>query len=251
MRGYWRRGGGTAPARIRSRARVRVPRRAADPAGPGARRVRRPAGASGPRRRRRPRARPAPRAPPAPAGGPPSAAPPTPPPTVPAGGGGSAADAQPPSRSSHGDPYAVSRSRKRNGVERLRTQHPRPRPRARRGQLQRHDRVDRRLPHHCLAAVLAHRPGVVDDVVEVDLPRGAVRSEAAHPQARAGLPGHRGAERRRVGQAGRHHLARRHRHVPDPHRLRRGEPQLVQRPQGGDHLVAEPVLEGHPLAMSR
>ena len=38
--------------------------------------------------------------------GPPSAARPTPPraPTVPGGGGGSAADAQPPSRSSHGDP---------------------------------------------------------------------------------------------------------------------------------------------------
>src|ERR1035437_2491004 len=86
--------------------------------------------------------------------------------------------------------------------QRLGTQPPGAGPGARVDQLQRHDRVDRGLPDHCLGAVLGHRPGVVHHVVQVDLARAAVLAGAGDPEARAGQAAHLVPERGRLGRAG-------------------------------------------------
>src|SRR5205085_5497060 len=84
------------------------------------------------------------------------------------------------------------------GGQRLRAEHARTLPPARVDQLKRDDGVDGRLPDHRLRAVLGHRPGVVHDMVEVDLPRAAVGARALRPGARARQAGHLGAKARRV-----------------------------------------------------
>ena len=62
------------------------------------------------------------------------------------------------------------------------------------------------------------------------------------------LPRHPVAERRRVGQAGGDHVARRDLDAAHLDRLGAVQPELVQRLQHVDELVAEPVLERHPPA---
>src|SRR4051794_12409024 len=83
----------------------------------------------------------------------------------------------------------------RHRVQRLRSEHARAAPRPAGQQLERDDRVDRGLPDHALVAVLAHRPLVVDDVVEVRRPRPPVRARAGDPETRAGLARHAGTDR--------------------------------------------------------
>ena len=138
----------------------------------------------------------------------------------------------------HGDPYApASRSRNGSGVERLGTEHAGARPDPGGQQLQRDHRVDRGLPDHALGAVLAHRSGC--------RPRGRGTPRAApvlpgagDPEPGAGRAVHPVAEERRVGQAGRDHVARAdhtgaaaRRRPACRHRHRRGlvQPELVQR----------------------
>ena len=75
------------------------------------------------------------------------------------------------------------------------------------------------------------------------------RAGARHPGARAGAPAHPLAERRRVGQRGRDHVARGDLHAAHRHRLGRVEAELVQRAQHADELLPQPVLERHPLAL--
>ena len=60
---------------------------------------------------------------------------------------------------------------------------------------------------------------------------------------------HAVAERRRVGQRRRDHVARCDLDAAYGDRLLRVEPELVQRLQHVDELLAEPVLEGDALAV--
>src|SRR5215813_4866782 len=113
-------------------------------------------------------------------------------------------------------------------------------------QLKGDDRVDRRLPYDRLRSILGHRPCVVDDVVQVDLARSAVLAGPSHPGARAGQPGHLGAQFSWVGQTGSDYIARCDLRAADTHWRRRVEPELVQRLQHVDELLAEAVLECHP-----
>src|SRR4051794_5970304 len=62
----------------------------------------------------------------------------------------------------------------RDRVEGLGAEHPGAGPGAAGEQLEGDDGVDRGLPDHALVSVLAHRPLVVDDVVEVGRPVLAV-----------------------------------------------------------------------------
>ena len=77
------------------------------------------------------------------------------------------------------------------------------------------------LPDDGLRAVLAHRPVVVDHVVQVDLARLAVLAGALHPRAGARLAAASGRPAWPVGQAGRHHVAGRHVGTADPDLARR------------------------------
>src|SRR5690606_27632395 len=86
----------------------------------------------------------------------------------------------------------------RQRVERLGTQHAGIRPRPGLQQLQRHDGIDRGLPRHGLMPVLAHRPLVVDHVVQIRLPHATRAILSARPRTRARLPGHSRSERGRV-----------------------------------------------------
>ena len=52
-----------------------------------------------------------------------------------------------------------------------------------------------------------------------------------------------------IGQRGRDHVPRRDLDAADAYRLRRVEPELVQRAQDVDELGAEPVLERHAAAV--
>src|SRR6266705_2165647 len=62
-------------------------------------------------------------------------------------------------------------------------------------------RLSNAVSVHCLGAVLGHGPGVVHDVMQVDLARPAVLAGPGDPGARAGQAAHLVAERGRVGQA--------------------------------------------------
>src|SRR5665647_1771801 len=90
-------------------------------------------------------------------------------------------------------------------------------PHTGRQELKCHNGIDRGLPHNTLGAVLAHRPLVVDHVVEVDLTRLAVLARAGHPETCAGLAGHAWADRGRIRQAGRHHVPRGDLYAADAH----------------------------------
>src|SRR5674476_475391 len=83
----------------------------------------------------------------------------------------------------------------RHGVEGLRATHAGALPHPGREKLKRHHRIDRRLPHHTLGAVLTHRPLVVDHMVEIDLAGRAALAGAGHPETGAGLAGHPWADR--------------------------------------------------------
>ena len=75
-------------------------------------------------------------------------------------------------------------------------------------QLERGDRVHRGLPDDGLSAVLAHRPLVVDYVIDVDGLWIAGLIEALHIRAGAGLALHLGAKSRWVGQCRCEQIAR-------------------------------------------
>src|SRR6478735_11330435 len=137
----------------------------------------------------------------------------------------------------------------RDGVEGLGAEDAGALPGAAREQLQRHDRVDRRLPDDALVAVLLHRPLVVDHVVEVRRARRAVLARAGDPEARAGLALHPRADRRRVGQHRGDDVARRHLDPLDPHLLGAVEAEGVQHLEDVDELVTEAVLERRALAV--
>ncbi len=81
---------------------------------------------------------------------------------------------------------------------------------AAREQLERDDRVERRLEHDGLMAPLAHRVLVVEHVVEVGRPRLPVLARTRDVGAGARLAAHPVAERRRIGQRGGDDVARRH-----------------------------------------
>ena len=96
---------------------------------------------------------------------------------------------------------------------------------------------------------LPHRVLVVEHVVEVRPARLPVLPGAGDVGAGARLPAHPVAERRRIGQRGGDDVARRDLDAAHVHRLRRVEPELVQRLQHVDELLAEPVLEVDPAAV--
>ncbi len=125
----------------------------------------------------------------------------------------------------------------------------RPRPRARCEQLEGDHRVERRLPDDRLRAVLAHRPLVVDHVVQVGLPRPPVDARARDEGPGARLAGHPLAERRRVRERRRDDVARGDLHALHADRLLAVEAELVERLQHLDELVAEAVLERHAAAV--
>ena len=92
----------------------------------------------------------------------------------------------PEARSGNGQaPLLVEEVEERFAGQGLRPEHAFAAPLARRQQFDRHRRHDRRLPDDRLMTELAHRPGVVDDVVQVDLAWRSVGSGAAHPGAGA------------------------------------------------------------------
>ena len=153
------------------------------------------------------------------------------------------------SRIPQGEPYSTSRSRNGFGANASGPRTPAPDHVPRGQQLQRHDRVDRRLPDHRLRAVLGHRPVVVDHVVQVDRARRAVLAAARDPGAGAGLAVHPVAQAGRVREAGGHDVARRDRHALDRHRLGAVEAERVQHLEDVDELVAQAVLEGDPLGL--
>ena len=117
-------------------------------------------------------------------------------------------------------------------------------------QLERDDRVDRRLPHDRLAAVLAHRVLVVHEVVEVGrarlcrpcpCPSPTCPRRCARSSARRASRGR--AARRRPRRAG----------PPATPRTDTGSvesrPSLCSVRRHVDELLAEPVLERDPLAV--
>ena len=97
-------------------------------------------------------------------------------------------------------------------------------------------------------AVLRHRLGVVDHVVQVHLAVPPVLG-AAHPGARAGLAGHAIAERGWVGQDGGDEITGCDIDVAHTDLVLAVEAQQVERSQDLDELIAEAVLEGHALAV--
>src|ERR1019366_9112224 len=133
--------------------------------------------------------------------------------------------------------------------ERLRTEDAGSRPDLGLDQLERGQRVDRRLPHHRLRPVLGHRGGVVHHVIEIHLTRLAVLPGAAHQRAGAGQAGHAIPQAGGIGQARGHNVARRDPAFADLHRGGRVQSELVQRLEDADELVAQPVLEGDPPAI--
>ena len=149
-----------------------------------------------------------------------------------------------------GEPNSASRSRNGSGGNASGPSTPAPFQTPSIEQLQRDDRVDRRLPDDRLAAVLAHRRLVVDHVVEVGRARLPVVAGAGHPRAGAGASGHALAERRRVGQRGGDHVARGHllRRARDTGSVE-SRPSLCSVLQHVDELLAEPVLERDALAV--
>src|SRR5947208_11456732 len=80
--------------------------------------------------------------------------------------------------------------------EGLRAEDARPLPRAGREQLERDNRVERGLEDDRLMAVLAHRPLVVRDVVQVDGSVAPALALPGHERSGAGLAAHAVAERR-------------------------------------------------------
>ena len=128
-----------------------------------------------------------------------------------------------------GVPWSASRSRNGTASNASGPEHAGALPDARGQQLERDDRVDRRLPDDGLHAVARHRLLVVGDVVQVDRARRAVLAGAGHERARARAARHPVAERRRVGQRRGDDVARRDLDALDPHRLRRVEPEQVER----------------------
>src|SRR6185436_4938411 len=133
--------------------------------------------------------------------------------------------------------------------ERLRAEHARSLPGACGEQLERDHRVDRGLEDDGLVPVLAHRPLVVGDVVEVDGAVASVLALAGDERAGAGLAAHPVAERRRIREGGRHDVPGRDLDAANANGLRRVEPELVQRLEDVDELRAEPVLERHAAAV--
>src|SRR5205823_4986820 len=106
-----------------------------------------------------------------------------------------------------------------------------------------------RLPHDGLRPIAAPGLLVVHHVVQVDLPSvpvGALPSDAG-PGAR--LARHLRTETGGVWQAGGNDVARTDGRPPYVDRIRRVEPELVQRLQDVDEFVAEPVLERHTAAV--
>src|SRR6476646_3051694 len=118
--------------------------------------------------------------------------------------------------------------------ERLRAEDARPLPGACGEQLERDHRVDRGLQDDGLMAVLAHRPLVVGDVVQVDGAVASVLALAGYERAGAGLAAHPVAERGRIGEGGRDDVPRRNVEAANPNRLGRVEPELVQRLEDAD-----------------
>ena len=153
------------------------------------------------------------------------------------------------SRIPHGEPYSVSRSRNGCASKASGPSTPAPCQAAAGEQLARHHWVDGGLPDDGLRTVFAHRPLVVDDVVEVGRLRLTVFAEAGDVGARAGLAAHLVAEGCRVGKTRGHDVAWRDLDSPDPNLLRAVEPELVQDLEDADELVAEPVLEGDAVGV--
>src|SRR6185312_5308868 len=128
-------------------------------------------------------------------------------------------------------------------IESLGSEHADALPSAGGEQLQRDHRIDRRLPYDGLAAVSAHRPLVVDDVVQVRAARSAVLAGAAHVRARTGAPAHAMTKGRRVGQTCRDNIPRRHLKTANAYRRRPIQAEFVQRLQDLDELRTQAVLE--------
>ena len=95
-------------------------------------------------------------------------------------------------------------------------------------------------------AVLAHRPFVVDDLVEVCAAWLPVDSQPGHQRTGAGAAPHVVTEFGRVGQHGGHQVARCHLHPAHTDRAGGVEAELAQGLEHIDELIAEPVLEGDP-----
>jgi hypothetical protein len=108
----------------------------------------------------------------------------------------------------HGEPYAVSRSRNGTASKASGPSTPAPFHVPVASSSSAATGLIAVLPDDGLGAVVAHRVGVVDDVVEVDLAGVAVGADALHPGAGAGLAAHAVTERRRIGKARRDDVAR-------------------------------------------
>ncbi len=102
----------------------------------------------------------------------------------------------------------VEQLEERLARQRLGANHARSTPDTGSHQLDSHRRHHRGLPDNGLMTELAHRPGVVDQVIHVDLAWIALGGEATHPGTRAGSAGHVLTEGRRVGKGGGDHIAR-------------------------------------------
>src|SRR5204863_336862 len=104
----------------------------------------------------------------------------------------------------------------RHGVECLRPEYAGARPDAVRQELERNDRVDRRLPDDRLRAVLRHGGLVVDHVVEVHTPPLAVETRSGDKGPGTRLPTHPVTQRTRIRQHCRDDVPWRHLGGPHP-----------------------------------